>query len=286
MKTLLIATDFSANARHAADYGYNLAKHIKANVLLCNAVMVPSEIPQAGGVVWPAEEYDLLMDDSAEGLKQLRKHLEHKDYTAGFHPAITCTNSAGTVTDVVNNIISTHEIEMVVSGTHGSSSLSQFLLGNHSKAIINGVQKPVLLIPHMAVIEPVKKIAFAVDFEAPEKDVENIYALIPLAKRLNAEILITHVYKEKYEAPAFKQWIGELLTQISNKANYPNIYYRVIKSENTENGLNWLCAHGQIDMLAMIHRPHNFFENIFEGSHTQKMAGHINIPLLVFSSLN
>jgi len=33
MKTFLVATDFSANARHAAEYGYNLAKQIKANII-------------------------------------------------------------------------------------------------------------------------------------------------------------------------------------------------------------------------------------------------------------
>ena len=82
MKTLLIPTDFSANAKHAVEYGYNLAKQIKANVMLCNAVIVPAEMPQAGFVIWPMEEYDVLMDDSADELKKLKDDDLQKQLTA------------------------------------------------------------------------------------------------------------------------------------------------------------------------------------------------------------
>ncbi len=70
MKTVLISTDFSNIATHAAEYGYNLAKQIKADVILCNAVIVPAEIPQAGVVVWPMEEYSVLMEESAGELQK------------------------------------------------------------------------------------------------------------------------------------------------------------------------------------------------------------------------
>ena len=61
MKDVLIATDFSENARHAARYGYKLAKQLKVNVVLCNAFVVPAEILQAGAIVWPQYEYDDLI---------------------------------------------------------------------------------------------------------------------------------------------------------------------------------------------------------------------------------
>ena len=282
MKTLLVTTDFSAHAKHAAEYGYNLARQIKANVLLCNAVMVPSEIPQAAGVVWPAEEYDMLMEESSEGLRNLKKHLEHFDDRAEFNPEITVIHKAGLVTEVANEIIANHEIDLVITGTHGSSGLSQLLLGNHSKALINGINKTILLVPQETVIGPIAKIAFALDFKTPEKDLEEVYSLIPLARLLNAEILVTHIYNERFDSPDFKQLVSQFLTQLSNKANYPHIYYRVIKNKHAEAGLDWLCVHGQVDILAMVHRPHNFLKNIFQGSHTQKMAGHITVPLLVF----
>jgi nucleotide-binding universal stress UspA family protein len=280
MKTLLFPTDFSANARHAAEYGYRLAKQIKANIVLCNAVIVPAEMPQAGFVVWPMEEYDILMDGSADELKKLKAHLGQDK--GGFRPSISCINEVATVTDMVSGIIAKKKIDMVVMGTHGSSGLTSFILGNHTQIMIDGISKPLLLVPASAPTAPIKKIAFATDFKHPEKDLESIYDLVPLAKLLEAEILLTHIYDEKNQSPEFHKWVKQFLTDLSTKANYPHIYYRLVKNGHTENGLDWLCEHGQIDMLAMVHRPHSFFDNLIKGSHTQKMAAHITVPLLVF----
>jgi nucleotide-binding universal stress UspA family protein len=280
MKTLLIPTDFSPNAKHAVEYGYKLAKQIKANVVLCNAVTVPAEIPQAGFIAWPTEDYDVLIDESTEELKKLKADLAHdKD---AFTPLISYFNEVGTTADVVNGLIAKKNIGLVVMGTHGRDGLSSFLLGNHTRILIDTITKPLLLVPPQAPGTPIKKIAFGVDFKQPEKDLGSIYELIPLARAMNAEILITHVYDGKDQSPDFHKWITNFLADLSNKADYPHIYYRLVRNDYAEEGLDWLCKHGQIDMLAMVHRPHIFFDSILKGSYTQKMASHISIPLLVF----
>src|SRR5579872_3289009 len=119
MKTLLIPTDFSANAKHAAEYGYSLAKQIRANVILCNSVVVPAEVPQAGLVAWPMEEYDTLIEDSNGELKKLKSRLT-KD-TDFFKPIVSYFNDAGILTDVVSDICAKQPIDLIVMGTHGST---------------------------------------------------------------------------------------------------------------------------------------------------------------------
>ncbi len=281
MKKILIPTDFSANATHAAEYGYNLASILKANIVLCNACIVPAEMPQAGVIVWPMEEYDIIEKETTDELQQLKNRLEKKD-NSSYKPLISLVNEIGAVTDVVDGLIKLYNIDLIVMGTHGTSGLSTLLLGNHSRKMIDATTKPLLLVPAQTKITPVKKIAFATDFKHPQDDLAAIYALIPFAKLLGAEILLTHVYNEKHHSPQFQKWLDDLLVDLSNKADYPNIYYRIVKNSNPENGLSWLCKHGQVDMLAMLHRPHNFFDTIIQGSHTKKMADHISIPLLVF----
>ena len=73
MKTVVIATDFSDNAKHAAEYGYALATQFKADIVLCNAFIVPAEVPDArvgnlagNGVL---EELDKESKDELKGLK-------------------------------------------------------------------------------------------------------------------------------------------------------------------------------------------------------------------------
>jgi len=183
---------------------------------------------------------------------------------------------------MVNHWGHSENIDLVIVGTHGSSGLSTLLLGNHSRMMIDEINKPLLLVPPAAVISLVKKIAFATDFENPEKDMECIHKLINLAKPLNAEILITHIYNEEYRAATFQRVIDQFMVKVADTANYSNIYYREVKARPSVSGLDWLCEYGSIDILAMVHRSHNFIDSLFRGSQTQKMANHIPIPLLVF----
>ena len=282
MKKLMITTDFSANARHAAEYGYQLAKQLKAGIFLCNSITIPVDSSMSGMVVWPQMENDVLIDDSVEELKCLKAHLEHTDHTETFRPPVDYLNETGTVRQTVNEAVVNQKIDLIIVGPHHADGLATLLLGNHTNELIEFCIKPVLIIPRAAEFNAIKKIAFAIDFEHPENDLEQIYKLIEFARPLDAEILLTHVDQGEHHFGNYQKCIGNFLTEVSNKANYPKIYYRVVKKDEIETGLDWLCKHGQVDMLAMVHRKHDFLDSILKGSHTKKMAGHITIPLLVF----
>ena len=281
MKTLLLSTDFSASGNHAVEYGYHIASCIKADVVLCSVFLVPSEVPQAGMVVWPLANYNVLLKDNIDELNHLKNHLASKSYGTDFKPKIDVVNETGQVEEVIRNIIGLNSIDMVVAGTH-RTGLSTLLTGNHAKKLIDFVDRPLLLVPPHAKIKAPRKLAFATDFKRPEHDLELLHSLIPFAKALAAEIYITHVYNEKNHKDNFKVWFSQFLTELAKKADYPFIYSKVINSAHAVSGFDKLCNEGEIDMLIMVHRTHSFFENLFKGSHTQKMAGHINIPLLVF----
>jgi len=281
MKTILIPTDFSANATHAAEYGYYLARQLKANVILCNAFVIPVEMPQANLVAWPMYEYDAIIESCENDIKKLKEHLE-KNNTESFVPPLKCINEPGALQDVVTELVNREKADLIVMGAHGASGLSGFILGNHSRRMIDYTTRPLLIVPDDVKPLPVKKIAFASDFKNVADDLGHIYNLISIAKQLNAEILLTYVFDEKQHSKGFEKYLDEMLVELSNKANYPKIYYRLIKSRSVETGLDWLCDHGQVDMLAMVHRPHNFLDKILKGSHTQKMANRISLPLLVF----
>lgn len=213
MKTLLFLTNFSPLAPQAADYAYKLAKQLKLKMLICNAVTPATHIPQAGFLNLPSEYWDALLNNSTEQLKQLKKQLEHSDHSDGFHPIVNCTNGLGSVSDVVEQVSGRHQVALVVMSANGISR-------------INEIKLPLLLVPATAAPVRIKKIAFASDFLDQEQDLENIYKLIPFARSLDAEILLVHVFKENDAANC--AWDKEFLNKISNKANYPNIFYRNI----------------------------------------------------------
>ena len=284
MKTIVVATDFSPAAENAARYALQFAKNIGAGIKLCHAFKVPTEAPMAAQVAWPLEDYPTLKEDITADLSDLSGKLSSEERAisdpSSFHPGITCGSEVGTVTDVARNFVDQERSGLLVMGTWGNGELSRVFLGSNSREMIDKAKFPVLLVPTDAVYSGVKKIAFATDLS--KSDVEIIHSLGILARPFNAEILIAHVTGEKYDDPQHQQKVDSFLNEITCKADYPKVYYRHIKSRNVNNGLEWLAEHGQVDILAMVHRPHSFLQKIFIGSHTNHLARQIEVPLLVF----
>ena len=258
-----------------------MAKKLKANVILFNAFTIPVDTPQAALVMWPMYEHGEMTQSCDEYLNALKEHLEVMG-TTGFIPGIQCIGKAGSMGETIGDVMAEHEIGLVVMGTHGGSGLSGLLLGNHARHMIDGTKYPLLLIPPYDNLRPVKKIAFASDYKNLNEDLDSIYELVEMAKSLNADIVLSFVSDEKTHTAEFEKYLKDLLVELGNKADYSHIYYRLIKSGSVEGGLEWLCEHGGIDMLAMVHRPHSFTNQLIKGSHTKKMADRITLPLLVF----
>lgn len=281
MKNILIATDFSKNATHAAEYGYELARHLHTGVFLSNAFIVPAEVPESGTATWPMYEYDELLKDSHHELNRLKKLLEQRTGERVFTPVIRCVAECGTVANVLNEIIEQEEVLLTVMATHSAGALNTLLVGDHAKKMIDGIKGPLLLVPLGSPPSPVKKIAFAIDFREPGEDLKVIFKLVPLLRKLNAELLLTHVCDEPDGGYYFKKGAQNFLAELSNKVDYPHIYYRLVKNSTPERGLDWLCDFGNIDMMVMVHHKRSFLGQMFGRSYSKKVAANIEIPLLI-----
>jgi nucleotide-binding universal stress UspA family protein len=284
MKTILVLTDFSLRAAHAAHYALRLAQTINANLLLCNVFHVPSREANNAQVTWPAEDFALMERNSYQDLRELADSLgkqNKSDYAEGtFKPLINYCAKTGPLAEVMNEIVYSQDILMAVVSMHEGSGLNTFLLGNHTREIIDKADCPVLVVPYQAPFRAFSRIAFATDLSHNSIDV--VHCLAGLAKHTNSEILITHVADQGASDAEEHAVIKKYFNQVASQVKYPNIYYRAVKSKSIVNGLDWLTENSDIDMLVLVHRKRNFLERIFEGSVTQRMADHTTTPMLVF----
>jgi len=134
-----------------------------------------------------------------------------------------------------------------------------------------------MLIPKGTHFMPVKKIAFATDLNI--SDMETIQLLALLAGKLK-ELLIVHVITNR-EDRLLPHRIETFMKELKSKVTYNKIYYENVYQSKIENGLNWLSSHGGSNILAVVHRRHNLKSDVLHNSHSQKMARHTNIPLMV-----
>lgn len=285
MKKILVPTDFSLPAKNAGHYAMHLAKEMKVDVKLCNAILVPAEAPMASRVAWPLADYSTLREESDRELQELVKNMEalfELENPADFyHPKIEYLTEVGLVKDVVTNLAHHPDISLVVMGMSGATGPGKFLMGGNSRALIEAAAFPILLIPKDTSFKKIGKIAFATDLS--DSDVEMIHLLAGFARIFDAEILIIHISASDGDhQPKDQPAIDAFLNEITNKVNYHKIYYEYIWNVDVDSGLDWLIAQGKISMLAMVHRNKSLFSRIFKGSHTQRIKNKIDVPLLVF----
>ena len=285
MKNILVPTDFSLAAKNAGAYAMHLAKEMKANIKLCNAVMVPVEIPVAAHVSTPLIAFETLEQEAEAGLQRLAMSMEaHEEFTTkadSYRPAVDFTTGVGPVSYVVNDLTKHKDISMVVMGMSGAGGLTQFLMGSNSRALVENASLPVLLIPKEARFKSIHKIAFATDLS--KEDITVIHVLAGFARAFNAQLLLTHITEKTEDISAARQLeIDGFLNDITNKVNYHKIYYQRISDKQVDEGLDWLADHAQAQILAMVHRKHGILHRLFKGSHTQRLRKHIEIPLMVF----
>ena len=279
MKTLLLSTDFSATGDHAVNYGYRLAKCIRANVVLCHAFLAPAEMPQAGLVVWPMDTYEDVLEDYNNELQKRKNKLENSVEDDGFTPATKLVNETGPVAQVIAKAVSTEKADMVIIGTH-HEGINTLLLGNHSNTLIDHLDTPLLLVPPKARLQSPKKVVFASDFKDPDGDFKALLSLVPLIKKLDAELFITHI-EPAGQHRDHQFWLSEFLKDVAHKSAYAKIFAKVIQNDDRDSAWEQICSGRETDLLVMVHHNHGFFEEIFKGSYTKKTAKNTSVPLLV-----
>lgn len=282
MKKILVPTDFSPPAENAAVYALNLAKSISANILLCNAIRIPASAPLAAQVTLPLVDYNSLKEEVTLNLDELSQKLKMDDVGASLpvYPTIQYKSQAGSVNTVVKHIFEQEKACLVIMGLSGEGAISSFFLGSNSRDLIDRANFPIILVPAKSKFNGIRKIAFATDLN--ESDIEVIHCLAGFAAHFNAEILLAHVSENRAEDAAHQRKLTAFLSDVTCKINYPRIYYRHINQRDVDQGLDWLAVHGLIDILVMVHRHNNLIGDLFHRSHTQKVARHIDIPLLVY----
>lgn len=279
MKTLLIATDFSVNARHIATYGYRLAKQIRANIVLCHAVNLPSECLPTTMVAWPPNVYNDLIKDGKQALTELKDRLIADGDPQGYQPEIVCIQEAGFVADILNTAAETHKADLILIGMHSKDALSTFMVGNHTRQMIEGSLRPLLLVPQVWPARPVKRIGLSLEL-IQDEDRYLIKRLIAFAKLLGAEVVLTHI-DPKGNEHGHKLVPTELIGDLSTELDYHKITFKSVKSEHIEDGISWFTQHEHIDILAMIRHEHSFLNDMIKGSNTQRTARRVSVPLFI-----
>jgi nucleotide-binding universal stress UspA family protein len=116
MKTILLLTDFSKKAEHAAEFAFMIASKTGADIILYNAYYVPRTVPVV--TEYPFyDEYSETEKNNLEQLKTLTDYLTQKmqEEQEDFRPPPIChINEPGNLSDNIENIIQKKQPWMII----------------------------------------------------------------------------------------------------------------------------------------------------------------------------
>lgn len=284
MKTILMLTDFSENASHAAKTAVKMAPQIQADILLYNTYYDHPILPTYAGGPWVVEEFAFRQEESTAQLSQLAIQLRHiliGITKEGFKPKTGYQCGEGPLGKNMAAVSHENQVELVVIGSRTDSAMDHLIFGSDTMDVIDHASCPVLIIPPKAEMNELKKVTLAIAFELT--DIPAISYLANLGKQLKFQLEIVHVsVLEKRDDPVNENAIHAHIEAIKND----NITYLEIRGKDVVKRLNRLCKNNGAAILALVHHRSGFFSGLFDRSTTAMALDNQQLPLMVIPTVH
>jgi len=281
MKNILVLTDFSENAKAAEKYALQVAIKIRANLLLYNAYTEQPNMRISGNVVWPHDEPLSMQFQSMSHLEsrvsELKKELNLVDSTS-FHPEVSHTCNEGDLVRNLKDVVSKNIIWLVIMGTKGEGFANNLLFGSNVFKVLENISCPVLIVSQNTCFEGLGKIAYATDLRSD--DLFIIEWLHKFTQMFEAELMIAHISPDTLSDQEHELSKKEIERIYRNK--FPKTYITLFQGQDIKDSLLQIIEQKDMNILALMHRKHGFFDSLFHASTAHKIVKHTKLPVLIF----
>ncbi len=269
MKTVLLLTDFSDNARNAAEFaiallGYESRKYVLVNVFIEPLTSASDAIPVI----------DVLERDSKEGLINELAFLRSKYDKLGVQLDI-CPEPGGLLF-ALDRLTEEHDVEFIVLGSHGASAKRKPLMGNNAAYIIKHFKAPMIVVPSDCRFSSPGHVLLAVD-NRPYEQLTILQPLLDIIEQYASKVSVLNVQSGSSEEVT--KTVEHDQVQAALK-NIPHTFYREWGKKVSLGLVDFINEHN-IDMICMIDRDRTFFDNLFHPSVIKKMSAKTQVPMLV-----
>lgn len=281
MKRILVLTDFSANAAHAATNAVYLAEKMKAGLLLYYTYHLAPVTPYYTGGPYVPEAVSVFEEESNKELNELSQKL--KQQMEGLNdedrPSVHIQTGEGDLGENVKDLLKQKDIELIVMGSRTGSFFDHLLSGSDTQTVIDHANRPVIIIPPDSEIKQLKKVVFATNYQ--KNDIQALNYLVVLAQIIGFKIEVVHIGLKERKNFGYIMDEIEFKRQISGLKQF-GLTYHDIHGKDVVSHLNSFCSESGADMLAMVHYHHNIFRKLFGASETKNEICHQKQALLVF----
>jgi nucleotide-binding universal stress UspA family protein len=277
IRSILVPTDFSANAMKAAMYAASIAQKSGAMVYLLHVIE-----PVTDSIRQPYPLHD-------RSLEEITNNMIKEMKTFQGDMAVTCPGikteseiaKGMTITSILD-FAEGQQIDLIVMGTKGATGLKEIFMGSVAAGTIGRTKVPVLAVPDEYVFEVPDGILFASNRFEENKDLLN--KIVEVANMFSASIHVA-VFVDTDTADATEYIYNtrqlEHYLDFLKKA-YPSVAFKaeLLEGSEFEETIEKYDTENEVDIIAMITYPKSFWEKLMKKSVTKKMAFHSKIPVL------
>ncbi len=267
MKKFLVPVDFSDTSINAARY----------------AVALTGELPEAQIILYNVFSkimFSSLTDKDENSRKSItEQELEdlRNDLAAPENISVLIESEEGSLIDNIEKYVMGNHIDMIIMGITGSSRIKQVFMGTNTLNVIRHVNVPVMIIPPDAKYRGLKEVVFTSDF----KDVARttpFSSLKDLLDTFKPKLQVLNVDSEHYieltdEFKIERESMEEKLGKYDPEFSFLRAY-------DFLEGINRFVEAKNIDAIVTVPRKHGFLSQLFQTSHTKKLAYHSHVPTI------
>ncbi|MEM6685800.1 MAG: universal stress protein [Bacteroidota bacterium] len=272
MKKILLPTDFSDNAWSAIVYTLKLYQHETCKFYLLNTQKVASSRISS----FSNKLLATMLENAKKEVLALKKQIEttHANSNHEFEVIV----SLGDLDDAIESCVHANAIDLIAMGTKGATGAKGILFGSNTAKIFKKINTcPILAIPNDYEFKVPTQIAYPSDFNH-NCDAQELHYLKLMAGLYNSKIRVFHI-NEKEKLSATQE--NNLNTLKAYLQEHEHSVHFIPSYSSKEESIHDFVAELDIEMLAMVHYTHGFFDSILREPVIKKIAFNLSVPLLV-----
>ncbi len=262
MAHILLPTDFSDAALHAASYAVHLFGRTGNRYSLLHAYADTPVMDPALAMSMPG-----LIKDADVRLVEFMDRFVRATGAEGVQRELIY----GPLAPLVEDRATADAVDLVVMGREGQGAS---FFGSNSVDVIKRSSVPVLVVPVGAPIIAPRSILLADDYE--DVRVRDLSMLRTIALRSKAGVLVAHYDQEVPEGAP--HWSNGIYEQALKDVRHSFISAH---GHGPVDSLERLAEHQHADMIAVLHRHIGVLARLFQPSTSKQLALNARHPLLV-----
>jgi nucleotide-binding universal stress UspA family protein len=274
MKKILVPTDFSPHAENALKVAAQMARRFNGEIFLLHMLELPLRFndPISGNNSNQLPEALFFMKLAKKRFKELMSH----DYLKGvkvhetveFHQAF----------EGIMEISQKHNCDIIIMGSHGATGLKEIFIGSNAEKVVRNSNIPVMIIKNERPNFEVKNLVFATDCNLENK--QTLSKVKKFVQKIDAALHL--VYVNTANNFVIEEKAQKDLEEFVKGEDLINYTLNIYNDVSIEKGILNFALSINAELVGISTHGRKGLDHFFNGSISENLVNHANIPIITF----